>query len=72
MTAEEHQLLAVRLGVAADSMAARYGLTCMEIAYARPGTDAHALAHRKASRQYRALMRLTAALTNLALTGVTL
>ncbi len=69
MTGIERALLAHQLRDAANKMAGRYGIACMEIAQARPGTDAHAAAHRTAIRQYRALMRLTFALSALAAGG---
>ena len=69
MTTDERIALAIRLQRAIDNMAGRYGITCMELCRTKPGRE-WAEADRKASRQYRALMRLTAALSNLAI-GVT-
>lgn len=60
--------LAVRLQTAIDNMAGRYGIACMDQAYARTPAE-RAAANRKACRQYRALMRLTTALSNLAIGG---
>jgi hypothetical protein len=57
--------LALHLERSINNMAGRYGIACMDQANARLGTDEHAAANRKASRQYRALMRLTCALSEL-------
>lgn len=64
----EQALRIVRLQTAINEMASRYGLTCMEIATARTGPE-RTIAHLAAARKYRALMRLTSALTTLALEG---
>lgn len=62
MTGPEH---AARLGDAVNRMAGRYGISCMDQMAART-RDEIRKADRAASRQYRALMRLTSALANLA------
>lgn len=66
MTDTQREMLAVRLDVAVRQMAARYGLSCMDIAHAKAGTVEYWLAHRAADRKYKALMRLTGALVDLA------
>lgn len=67
MTAEQ-ALQVCRLQTAINQMASRYALTCMELATASTGQE-RTTAHLAANRQYRALMRLTSALTTLALGG---
>ncbi|MFV2102799.1 hypothetical protein [Micromonospora sp. LOL_024] len=60
---------AARLKFAIDDMAGRYAEACVVRARVQPGTDAHAAACRRTRRQYRALMRLTSALAELAVGG---
>lgn len=66
MTTADRTRLALRLDHAINAMAGRYGIACMDQAYARTPAERYA-ANRKASRQYLALMRLTTALTELAI-----
>lgn len=66
MSGFERALLASRLALAIDHMAGRYGVACMKQAYATIGSDEHAAAERRATRQYKALQRLTAALRRIA------
>ncbi|WP_430497843.1 hypothetical protein ACQRWP_23780 [Micromonospora trifolii] len=68
MTADQ-ALRVLRLQTAVNQMAGRYGMACMAIAYAEVGSNEYTAAHRTAARQYRALMRLTEALTTIALGG---
>jgi hypothetical protein len=69
MSETERLQLAVRLKLAIDQMAGRYGIGCIEQACARPGSAEHLKACRKTARQYRTLMRLTHAFAELAAGG---
>ncbi|WP_326564576.1 hypothetical protein [Micromonospora peucetia] len=65
MTAADRAGRAARLKLAVDEMASRYGTACMRYGMAVMAPDI-IRAERTRSRRYRALMRLTAALADVA------
>lgn len=68
MNGLERAQLAARLKVAIDEMAGRYGTACITYGMATMTPDI-IRAERTRSRRYRALMRLTHALAEVALGG---